>query len=78
MAHAFKWGWYSYFLGWAYDSSGAYFMFRPMGVDADVLHPRHPIYKLLVPGAKPRGTPVPVYTPTPSSSSGAPDVRRGQ
>ncbi|MCR4407941.1 MAG: hypothetical protein NUW24_13660 [Anaerolineae bacterium] len=72
VAHAYKYYWSTYFLGWAYDSSGAYFMFQPRGVDADVLHPRHPIYKLLVPGATPRGTPVPASTPTPSGESRAP------
>ncbi|MFQ6102456.1 MAG: hypothetical protein ACE5OS_14685, partial [Anaerolineae bacterium] len=74
VAHAFKWYWYSQLRGWAHDSSGAYFIYKPRGVDADVLHPRHPIYKLLVPGATPRGTPVPVDTPTPSGSSRAPDA----
>ena len=72
VAHAYKYYWNTYFLGWAYDSSGAYFMFQPRGVDADVLHPRHPVYKLLVPGAAKRGTPAPVSTPTPSGKSRAP------
>jgi len=74
VAHAFKWGWHGDFRGWAYDNSGAYFIYKPWGVDADVLHPRHPIYKLLVPGATPRGTPVPVSTPTPSSEGRVPGV----
>lgn len=72
VAHAYKHYWSTYFLGWAYDNSGAYFMFKPRTADADVLHPRHPIYKLLVPGATPRGTPVPMYTPTPTSEGGVP------
>ena len=72
VAHAYKHYWATYFLGWAYDSSGAYFMFQPRGADADILHPRHPIYKLLVPGATPRGTPVPMYTPTPTRDSSVP------
>ncbi|MBC7251042.1 MAG: hypothetical protein H5T62_12255 [Anaerolineae bacterium] len=72
VAHAFKWGWHGDFRGWAYDSSGAYFIYKPWGVDAGVLHPRHPIYKLLVPGATPRGTPVPVSTPTPSGEGRIP------
>ncbi len=72
VAHAYKYYWNTYFLGWAYDSSGAYFMFQPRSGDADVLHPRHPVYKLLVPGAAKRGTPVPVPTPTPVGKSRAP------
>jgi hypothetical protein len=37
-------------------------------VDADALHPRHPIYKLPVPGAAKRGTPVPVSQSAPAST----------
>jgi hypothetical protein len=72
IARALKRDWDAYFLGWAYDSSGAYFMFIPSTADADLLHPRHPIYKLLVPGATPRGTPMPMYTPTPTRDASVP------
>ncbi|NHZ72602.1 MAG: hypothetical protein GWP17_05925, partial [Aquificales bacterium] len=70
VVHAFKAGWYSQFRGWAHDSSGAYFVYKPRGGGADLLHPRNPVYKLMMPGFTPRGIPVPMYpTVTPNTSS---------
>lgn len=63
VAHAFKWGWSDYFLGWASDSSGIYTLFLPR--EGDMWHTSFPIYKLLVPGAVLRGTPMPTTPPTP-------------
>lgn len=72
IAHAYKWGWYPKYLGWAPDSSGVYLLFRPRGEYLDTSKENHPIFKLLVPGA----TPGPQFkeaippTPPPLSTAG--------
>ncbi|HEY4688901.1 MAG TPA: hypothetical protein VIK33_06295, partial [Anaerolineae bacterium] len=67
VAHAYKWVWNTIFLGWAYDSSGAYFLYRPTSPAGEMLYQQWPIYKVLVPGAQPRGAPAPAtFTPPPT------------
>lgn len=68
VAYGYKYGWNTRFLGWAGDSSGVYIWFSPRSPAGDGLYNRHPIYKILVPGAEKQGLPVPV-TITPASSS---------
>jgi len=72
VAYADKQVWVGSVLGWAYDSSGVYIQYSGGSVDESAANPESPIYKLLVPGATPRGTPVPVYTPTPASDGRVP------
>jgi hypothetical protein len=76
VTHAYKWGWHGIFLGWAYDGSGAYFLYQPRGASGDLIYQKWPIYKVLVPGAQPRGTPAPAtftpastFTPAPVSAT---------
>ena len=57
VAHAYKRLWNHQELGWAYDSSGVYVIYFGATVDEGAANPYHPIYKWLVPGATPRGTP---------------------
>jgi len=71
IAYGYKYGWHQIFLGWAYDSSGAYFVYQPATPDGDALYQKWPLYKVLVPGALLRGTPAPASTPT-SFSGGSP------
>ncbi len=68
VGYGYKYVWSTYFLGWAYDSSGAYFLYRPHTPDGDALYSKWPLYKILVPGATPRGTPVPVADFTPPAT----------
>ncbi|HLF29245.1 MAG TPA: hypothetical protein VJG32_23220, partial [Anaerolineae bacterium] len=69
VAYGYKYVWASYFLGWAYDNSGAYFLYLPRTPAGDALYRKWPIYKVLVPGAQPRGTPAPAtFTPPPTST----------
>lgn len=72
VAYADKQVWVGSVLGWAYDSSGVYIRYSGGSVDESAANPESPIYKLLVPGATPRGTPVPVSTPTPASEGRIP------
>ena len=72
VAYCNKKGWVGSDLGWAADSSGVIIQWHGGSVDEAAANPENPIYKLLVPGATPRGTPVPVSTPTPSSEGRVP------
>jgi hypothetical protein len=51
VAHMYKWEWWLGSLGWAGDSSGAYFEVVAEGEYLNQTLEAHPIYKLLVPGA---------------------------
>ncbi len=70
VAFANKNGWESQPLGWAYDSSGVYYLYRPDSVMGSA---PYMLYKSLVPGAALRGmptlvtdfTPPPTFTPPP-------------
>ncbi|MFQ6102506.1 MAG: hypothetical protein ACE5OS_14935, partial [Anaerolineae bacterium] len=64
VTYAYKRMWRGGALGWAYDSSGVYVIYFGATVDEGAANPYHPIYKWLVPGATPRGTPIPVSTPS--------------
>jgi len=72
LSRVYKKGWSPWVLGWAHDSSGVYFEMQVGTVDGAVIYPWVPVFKLLVPGAVKRGTPVPMYTPTPTSEGGIP------
>ncbi|HHE72502.1 MAG TPA: hypothetical protein ENL34_09515 [Chloroflexi bacterium] len=50
VAEARKRGYHLYLLGWAHDGSGVYFKTLIHGVDAAVLYPESPVYKLSVTG----------------------------
>ncbi len=69
VAQAYNKGWGMGIYGWTYDGSGVIFVMGALGSSAGVFHPEQPIYKLLVPGAVKRGTPVPMSTPTPTPTS---------
>ena len=70
IGHGYKYGWFPTFLGWAYDSSGAYFRYSPRTPDGNLLYRQYPTYKILVPGAASSpGTPIPA-TVVPASTAG--------
>jgi hypothetical protein len=76
VAYGYKYVWNTIFLGWAYDSSGAYLLYLPRTPAGDALYRKWPIYKVLVPGAQPRGTPASAtFTPPPTFTPAAPNSR---
>jgi hypothetical protein len=58
VAHAHKWDWNSYEMGWTPDSSGFYILFAPQGEYLDSSKERHPIYRLLTPDASSSTVPI--------------------
>jgi hypothetical protein len=72
---AYKNGWAYYPLGWASDSSGIYVRYSPRSSSGDLLYNRHPIYKLLVPGATPSHTTPVLISLTPNSASAYPAAK---
>jgi hypothetical protein len=72
---AYKNGWAYYPLGWASDSSGIYVRYSPRSSSGDLLYNRHPIYKLLVPGATPSYTTPVLISLTPNSASAYPAAK---